>query len=130
MDDFDNLMTWMQGSKAVVQAAAERGVYRAGLLVEGDAKRLCPVDTGRLRSSITTEIKYGRNNPIASVGTNVEYAPYVEFGTGERGDQSVDHRIDWLGQPPHPYLRPALAFNEKNGNIEKIISFEVGKVLK
>lgn len=48
-----------------------------GLAAEGYAKRLCPVDTGLLRNSITHTVV----GESAYVGTNVEYAPYVEMGT-------------------------------------------------
>lgn len=130
MDDLERLMGQLQDSKIQVQIALEQGIYKAGLLVEGDAKRLCPVDTGRLRSSIATTKGYDGDNCVATVGTNVEYAPYVEFGTGQRGDPSVEHRQDWMGQPPHPYLRPALIHNTDNGNIEKVVQSELKKVLK
>ena len=50
----------------------------ACMVVEKDAKKKCPVDDGTLRGSITSEVE--DNQGI--VGTNVEYAPYVEFGTG------------------------------------------------
>ena len=51
----------------------EQALNKACLIVENEAKKLCPVDTGQLRSSITHEVveKEGR------VGTNVEYAPYM-----------------------------------------------------
>lgn len=65
---------------------------QCALLVEAEAKRICPVDTGRLRASITYEID--ENGLIARVGTNVEYAIYVEMGTWKMVAQ--------------PYLRPAL----------------------
>lgn len=46
--------------------------------IEAKAKTLAPVDTGLLRNSIQTTI----DSPTkATVGTNVEYAPYQEFGT-------------------------------------------------
>lgn len=48
-----------------------------GLLVEGKAKELCPVDTGLLRSSISSKVV----GTDIIVGTNVPYAPHVEFGT-------------------------------------------------
>lgn len=38
---------------AAVNAAVVRGLEKVGLLAEGYAKQLCPVDTGRLRNSIT-----------------------------------------------------------------------------
>ena len=46
--------------------------------IEKDAKRDCPVDTGRLRGSITTNII---STYSGEVGTNVEYAEYVNSGT-------------------------------------------------
>lgn len=93
---------------------------KAGLLVEAEAKRNCPVDTGNLRSSIKSEV----NGNTATIGTNVEYAPYVEFGTGLfaiHGDGRQD--VPWVyrdddgnyhstvGIQPQPYLLPALDDN-------------------
>lgn len=65
------------------------------LRVEAIAKRLCPVDTGRLRASITSEVGKDSDGLYAVVGSDVEYAGYVEFGTSRNAAQ--------------PYLRPALA---------------------
>ena len=50
------------------------------LLVTRDAKINAPVDTGRLRASITPEIRQGKSID-GIVGSNVEYAPYQELGT-------------------------------------------------
>lgn len=69
--------------------AAEKAFEMIGLQGEGYAKRLCPVDTGRLRNSITHE----KDSEAAYIGTNVEYAAYVEYGTSKTKEQ--------------PYLRPA-----------------------
>lgn len=60
-----------------------------GLTAEGYAKKECPVDTGRLRASIS----HAKDDDAAYIGTNVEYAPYIELGTSRR--------------KPRPYLRPA-----------------------
>ena len=62
-----------------------------GLVAEGYAKLICPVDTGRLRNSITHKVDIGEQ--AAYIGTNVEYAPYVELGTSR--------------QKAQPYLKPA-----------------------
>lgn len=51
------------------------------LKVKRNAKKLAPVDTGRLRSSITHEIGPGHIPEWAQAGTNVLYAKHVEFGT-------------------------------------------------
>lgn len=59
-----------------------------------EAKDKAPVDTGRLRSSITFEEEQDQNGFLKLViGSNVDYAPFVEFGTERQAAQ--------------PYLRPA-----------------------
>lgn len=50
-----------------------------GLVAEGDVKAITPVDTGRLRNSITHAVDPAEKAVI--VGTNVEYAVYVENRT-------------------------------------------------
>lgn len=79
--------------KHAFNKALARALEEIGLAAEGYAKRLCPVDTGRLRNSITHVTRYGAK--AVYIGTNVEYAAYVELGT----------RM----QKPQPYLRPAAA---------------------
>lgn len=128
MDDFDSLLSYLEASKTSVQIATVKGVKKAGMLIQSDAKRLAPVDTGRLRNSIAVEAEETAAGAVAEVGSNVIYAPYVEYGTGQRGDPSVDHRQDWLGTPPHPFLRPAAEYNRENCAI--VIGEEVKKVLK
>jgi hypothetical protein len=63
-----------------VEKAISDGINMAAGVVEGSAKRLCPVDTGHLRGSIHVMKEATPNNMKAIVGTNVEYAPYIEFG--------------------------------------------------
>lgn len=94
---------------------------KACLLVENDAKRKCPVDTGQLRASITHEVE----GQTGIVGTNVEYAPYVEYGTGIYARDGNGRQTPWAyqdretgewiwtkGQVAQPYLEPALLENE------------------
>ena len=52
-------------------------LLKSVILMEGNVKKETPVDTGRLRASITHKVEPFR----AVVGTNVAYAPHVEFGT-------------------------------------------------
>lgn len=59
-----------------MQTALHRGLEAVGLTAESYAKQLCPVDTGRLRNSITHLTD--DDNKCEYIGTNVEYAPYVE----------------------------------------------------
>lgn len=59
-------------------AAIAVALEAIGLQAEGYVKLLCPVDTGRLRNSITHAPE---GDKAEIIGTNVEYAPYVEYGT-------------------------------------------------
>lgn len=65
-----------------------------GGMAESHAKEYCPVDTGNLRNSITHDHKESGDKATVYVGTNVEYAPYVELGT---------YKMD-----AQPYLRPGI----------------------
>jgi phage gpG-like protein len=59
-----------------------KAMQEVTLTVANDAKRLAPVDTGRLRASITPEVRQVANFTQGVVGSNVVYAPYMELGTG------------------------------------------------
>ena len=69
-------------SKEVLAAMLEakaRALESCGLVAEGYAKKATPVDTGNLRNSISHKV----TEDAVYIGTNTEYAPYVEFGTGK-----------------------------------------------
>lgn len=76
--------------KALKNAAIQRALVKIGLVAEANAKIGCPVDTGRLRASITNTTD---GSEFVTVGTNVSYAQYVEMGTSKATAQ--------------PFLRPA-----------------------
>lgn len=81
-DSVDECLTALAKAKV-------RGLNAIGLAAENHAKKICPVDTGRLRNSIS----HTQDGDSAYIGTNVEYAPYVELGTSKMGAR--------------PYLKPA-----------------------
>lgn len=85
-DNTDTIKTLMVDAMRIALEAV-------GLAAEGYAKRLCPVDTGRLRNSIT----HTADEEYAYIGTNVEYAPYIEYGTSRMDAQ--------------PFLKPAVVNN-------------------
>lgn len=97
---------------------------KACAIVEASAKQKAPKGDGDLRRSITSKI----DEYTGIVYTPLEYAPYVEFGTGlfaeEGGRKDVpwcyqDEEGEWhttSGMKPQPFMRPALAENR-----EKII---------
>jgi HK97 gp10 family phage protein len=82
-------------SQEIINATNE-AIYNAleiiGAKAADYAAGKAPVDTGRLKNSLTHEV--AMDEKAVYVGTNVEYAPYVEFGTYK--------------QRPQPYLKPAI----------------------
>lgn len=76
----DHSVEVIHEKESKVRAALEA----AGLVAEGYAKvhlEQTPrrIDTGRLRNSISHRV----HDEVVEIGTNVEYAPYVEFGTSK-----------------------------------------------
>ncbi len=62
---------------AELDTKKRQALLAIGAAAEGHAKALTPVDTGRLRNSIS----HTADSDAAYIGTNVEYAPYVEYGS-------------------------------------------------
>lgn len=148
INGLDSLLRKIDALGGNAGKALDKGLMKAGKLVEGDAKDLCITDTGRLRNSIHTKLGGSGDNysykddngnkfdgslsslgevHTVSVGTNVEYAAYVECGTGRRGEASpsppkypgASYKEDWAGQEAQPYLWPALQQNREN--VQEII---------
>jgi HK97 gp10 family phage protein len=86
----------------------------SALMVERDAKINAPVDTGRLRASIVPEIVAGADQIWGIVGSNVEYAPYQEFGTGIYAMYPTSRSWKTGGVRPKLYLTRAFQKNEDN----------------
>ena len=97
------------------------GLNKACRVVEREARVNCPRKTGNLKRSITHEVKREGWSLDGYVGTNVEYAPYVEYGTGKFAENGNGRKTPWsyadektgetiwtAGQKPQPFLRPAL----------------------
>ncbi len=98
-------------------------VHRSALSIESRAKLNVTEDSsdGRLRASIISELDPQR--PSANVHTAVFYAPYVEFGTGERVFQNTKNGYNFTDEdrqyasqfikgpgrnsPARPFLFPA-----------------------
>lgn len=104
---------------AAIEAAILRGLEKAGLVAEGYAKKLCPVDTGNLRNSITHVVD--ESEPAVIIGTDSEYGAYVELGTGIYAEGGGGRPTPWVyqdakgnwhytrGNKAQPFLKPALA---------------------
>lgn len=94
--------------------AIERALETIGGLMERYAKQNCPVDTGNLRNSITNALD---GTEAVIVGTNVQYAPFVEF----------DDRKAHVSGQAH-FLRDSVASHISE--YKTIISNEAKKVSK
>lgn len=106
-----------------IKDAIIRGLERCGMQCESYAKDLTPVNTGNLKNSITHKVN--TSEPAVYIGTDTEYAIYVELGTGEYAEGGGGRPTPWVyqddkgnwhhthGQRAQPYLRPALADHKK-----------------
>lgn len=102
-----------------------QAIGRACALVERSAKEKAPKDTGALRRSITSEVDNSSGEMVGVVFTPLEYAPYVEFGTGLFAEKGGRQDVPWSyqddegnwhstsGQRPQPFMRPALDENRE-----------------
>jgi HK97 gp10 family phage protein len=90
--------------------AVDRFLEEAATHVEGEAKVRAPYKTGRLRDSITHRV----NADVAIVGTPVEYATHVEYGTVKMEAQ--------------PYMRPAL--DENRNTLRRMFRDIIGRIYR
>lgn len=113
----------------------ERALEVASVFVLGEISLRAPVATGNLKGS------YGRKIDmvalIAYMGTNVDYAPYVEYGTGVYAEDGQGRKTPWafkgddgewhftVGIRPQPHLRPAIADNRDR--IRKMMEREMSR---
>ena len=112
-----------------------------GAFVDGEAVSRAPVGTyeggktgGNLRSSIRHIVDKGKKT--VRIGTPVEYAIYVEKGTGIYAEKGDGRKTPWLyvddmgighftrGMKPQPFLQPAVDENiSKIKSIIKAVKF-------
>lgn len=123
--DSNSLLKRIDGMCSETNISAAIG--KACALVEGEAKKKAPKDTGALRRSISSTVK----GLEGIVFTPLEYAPYVEYGTGLFAEKGGRKNVPWYykdeegkwhmtsGQHPHPYMRPAL--NENREEVLRLI---------
>lgn len=109
-----------------IRDAAYEGMTKATLKVEDTAKTDAPYDDGILRQSITNTVNWQNETTIkGSVGSNLEYAPYVHQGTGiyavaGNGRKEVpwhykDKHGNWhttKGIKPKPFIFDAIEKNK------------------
>ena len=120
--EFDNLYAVLDKIESLADVQnIDAALAKACAVVEASAKQKAPKGNGELRRSITSKV----DNYKGIIYTPLEYAPYVEYGTGlfaeEAGRTDVpwsyqDEKGEWhttSGMHPNPYMRPALEENRE-----------------
>jgi len=108
--------------KAASKEAMVNAAISVGMLTSGYARDLCPVDTGRLRGSITHAYNDDGQQVTLLVGTDVYYAPYVELGHHQQPGRyvpAIGKRLVRSWVPGKPFIRPS--FENHRDEIEAII---------
>ena len=129
MIEFENLEGVLEAIEEVGDIGDLQQVLgRCCAMVERTAKQLAPKDTGALRRSITSKVEGTKG----IVFTPLEYAPYVEFGTGLFAETQGRADVPWCyqddegvwhstsGQKPQPFMRPAL--NQNRADILRLLA--------
>jgi len=110
-----------KATKIDIPIAIAKGLEKACMIVERSAKSNAPVRTGNLRSSITHKVTQSTMEGV--VGTTLDYAPYVEIGTGVYSSMGNGRQGGWkyvdaegnghftMGSRPQPFLKPAVDSN-------------------
>lgn len=118
--------------KKQMNVVSEEAMEAALLFIEAQAKSLSPVgNSGELRDKIDHQVESRGKDIIGKVGSPLEHALYVEFGTGEFAENGAGRKGGWSyqdpsgewfftwGQDPQPFMRPAFRRNKKQ--IEQLI---------
>lgn len=138
--DYSEVMAWagaleLYATKGFA-SAMEGATMEAGLFFEREAKHNAPVDTGRLRASIGSGPEGiwspGKGNKAwwIDVGTNVEYAPYMEFGFTMATGHVAYIKAAGGFRYVHPFTFEGYHFMQKAATAtDRIIGMIVGKHL-
>ena len=70
---------------SALEKAKKRGLEAIGLTAEGHAKKITPVDTGRLQ--LRNSISHATDDEAAYIGTNVSYGPFVQLNLAQEGEK-------------------------------------------
>lgn len=128
MSDVDNSDFVKSIEKATVKIITNttNNMEKACLIVEGDAKKRCPIDLGLLRSSMGHNVNFDSKEIVGTVYNSAEYAPYVHNGTGIYAKDGNGRKTPWAynvvagkykgfhitkGQRPQPFLQEARDLN-------------------
>lgn len=136
MSDQGEFIRSLENATSKMIKECMKNMETACLLMERSAKKKVNVDQGTLRASITHDVVLENGMIVGSIFSNLNYAPYVEKGTGvfavdgdgrktpwnwkNEGSSKWRGRKQWQGSRPHPFLEPAR--EENKDKISKILA--------
>lgn len=126
------LKSLIEGNRIQLDNKLEEVLYEQAQIIRENAVKKAPTDTGQLRNSIFVK-KQGRGVDVSfTIGSSLDYALYVEYGTGKYASNGQGRRDPWVykdkktgkfffteGIKPQPYLNPA--FNQQKEEVQKKI---------
>lgn len=147
VDGMDGIMDMLGAlDEEQIMGAARRGMQSGLQDIRAEAVMLCPEDTGALKDSIKTRMRYKNGELVGEVYVGKEYGMYVEMGTGPKGEKNHEGvNPEWakkvtyspkgwvyptgkeekgekyrftLGQPARPFLYPAFKSQKSKVNQE------------
>lgn len=75
IEGINNLMKELESLGKDSKKTLKKSMEKQIKFVQGEAKTMCPVDSGTLRNSITTNVEETDSGIVATCSTNCEYAP-------------------------------------------------------
>lgn len=96
--EFLDMAQTFASAPARFRGQARTAMRKTGADIQGTAQNLAPVDTGALKSSITSDYTETSQTLRIEIGPTVNYGAFVERGTSQNRAQ--------------PYLRPAVERHE------------------
>ena len=138
LEGLERFLNKLEGLGKDVDGALKAGIDKTARRVKRDAKLLVPVAEiygGKLRGSIAYEVTQDGDRIEGLVFSPLDYAPYVEYGTGQLGAESpienppegLAYKTNWAGMKAQPYLYPALKRNQDKA--EKDVAAELIKLI-
>lgn len=135
VEGLDKLQRGLADGRKAVATELRTAMSASLLLLEGDARRLAPRDTGRLQGSISSRISGVGANLQGEVGPSARYGFWVEFGRRPGRAPPIGAIAGWArrrgmspyplaraiarrGIKPRPYMQPA--FERDLGKIRQL----------
>lgn len=151
-EGYDKISKLFTSMAASIGDELRPAMLEAGHVIQSAATDLCPIDIGHLRGSILTREGDSENDtlsvtvgvhPDTAVSNQVEYAPYIEYGTGIYAENGNGRKTPWSwqglggkyagwhttsGMHAQPFLRPA--YDQNVDECIEIINEHIGKMLE